>query len=158
MTKITETATSALNDDAAACYWARRLEEFRAWAEPRRRQADESIEWCEAIIRKLEEDEREQEPQEQETALSQDTGDIEANHEIDYFLTLEHFTCAVVGIESCDETIHEEYSKIKTVREFVSFAKDHPECIDESLLPEGIHVDNAIEIANDFGIFRARSA
>lgn len=75
----------------------------------------------------------------------------------DYFLTLEHFTKAIVGIENCDETIREEYSKIDTIQDFVSFAKDNPECIDESLLPEGIHVDNSMEIAMDFGVFWARS-
>lgn len=155
----------ALNDDVALRFWENRLEEFSAWAEPRLREADESIEWCEAVLRKFgltkvqggkdaKVGKDGEAKKELKTELSDDNDEIQT----DYFLTLEHFTCAIVGIGSCDETIHEKFSKIKTVQEFVSFAKDYPECLDESLLPEGIRVDNVIDVANEFGIFRSPSA
>jgi hypothetical protein len=60
---------------------------------------------------------------------------------------------AIVNIESSEEHIRMEHSKLNSVHDFVVFARAHPECVDESLLPEGITVDNACEIVDKYGIF-----
>lgn len=63
------------------------------------------------------------------------------------------FFDAIVNIESSEEHIRMEHSKVETVHGFVVFARAHPECVDEALLPEGITVDNACEIVDKYGMF-----
>jgi hypothetical protein len=74
----------------------------------------------------------------------------------DFVLNYEDFYDTVIDIESRDQAIQEEYAEIRemeSIEMFLAFARAHPECVDESLLPRLVTFDNALDLVDKFGIY-----
>lgn len=84
-----------------------------------------------------------------DTAASEDNDSSEA-----IVVTIADFLSTIVDIDKQPQDIIERICKIKSPQDYVDFARNHPECVNESLFPyKGMTVDNLVDFCRKHGFF-----